>query len=124
MAPRTFTIQEQRFSDDVAARIEAPPRLSTSAVYKSKWVILSNGAGQMRPSVTQIADFLLHLFQDRKLQPSIIGGYRTAIADIVGNDKLNIFEILKKHLTFFKKIIKQIRFWKQTESFPNRKLCH
>ena len=42
------------------------------------------------PYVTQIADFLLHLFQDRALQPSTIEGYRTAIADMVGNDKLNI----------------------------------
>ena len=37
-----------------------------------------------------IVDFLLHLFQDRKLQPSTIEGYRTAIADMVGNDKLNV----------------------------------
>ena len=42
------------------------------------------------PSETQIADFLLHLFQDRKLQPSTIEGYRPAIADMVGNDKFNI----------------------------------
>ena len=42
------------------------------------------------PSVSQIADFLLHLFKVRKLQPSIIEGYRTAIADMVGNDRLNI----------------------------------
>ena len=42
------------------------------------------------PSVTQIADFPLHLFPDRKLQPSTIAGYRTAIADMVGNDNFNI----------------------------------
>ena len=42
------------------------------------------------PSVNQIADFLLHLFTERNLQPSTIEGYRTAIADMVGNDKLNI----------------------------------
>ena len=42
------------------------------------------------PSVAQIADFLLHLFQDRKLQPGTIEGYRTDIADMVGNDKFNI----------------------------------
>ena len=38
----------------------------------------------------QIAEFLLHLFKDRNLQPSTIEGYRTAIADMVRNDKLNI----------------------------------
>ena len=42
------------------------------------------------PSVNQIADFLLHLFKERNLQPTTIEGYRTAIADMVGNDRLNI----------------------------------
>ena len=42
------------------------------------------------PSVSDIADFLLHLFKDKSLQPSTIDGYRTAIADMVGNEKLNI----------------------------------
>ena len=36
LAPRASAIQEQRFSDEVAARIEAPQRMSTRAVYKSK----------------------------------------------------------------------------------------
>ena len=44
----------------------------------------------MSPSVTQVADFLIHLFQDRKLQLRMIDGYRTAIADMVGNDKWNV----------------------------------
>ena len=34
LAPRASVIQEQGFSDEVAARIEAPQRLSTRAVYK------------------------------------------------------------------------------------------
>ena len=42
------------------------------------------------PSVNQIADFLLYLFKERKLQPSTIDGYRTAIADMVGNHEVNI----------------------------------
>ena len=33
-----------------------------------------------------MADFLLYLFKERQLQPSTIEGYRTAIADMVGND--------------------------------------
>ena len=37
------------------------------------------------PSINQIAEFLLYLFQERKLQPSTIDGYRTAIADKLGN---------------------------------------
>ena len=42
------------------------------------------------PSVKQIADFLLYLFQVKLLQPSTIDGYRTAIADKVGNSRINI----------------------------------
>ena len=40
--------------------------------------------------MNQIADFFLHPFKERKLQPRTLEGYRTAIADMVGNDKLNI----------------------------------
>ena len=95
LAPRASSIQEQGFTDKVAARIEAPQRLSTRAVYKSKWAIFvkwcdSHEVDFGSPSVSQIADFLLHLFKVRKLQPSTIEGYRTAIADMVGNDQLNI----------------------------------
>ena len=95
LAPRISAIQEHGFSDEVAARIEAPQRSSTRAVYKSKWSIFlkwcqSHEVDFRAPSVNQIADFLLHLFKERNLQPSTIEGYRTAIADMVGNDKLNI----------------------------------
>ena len=38
------------------------------------------------PSLKQVADFLLYLFKERQLQSSTIEGYRTAIADMVGND--------------------------------------
>ena len=37
-----------------------------------------------------IADFLLHLFQDRKLQLGTIDGYRSAIADKLGNSTINV----------------------------------
>ena len=95
LAPRSFAIQEHGFSDEVAARIEAPQRSSTRSVYKSKWTIFlkwcqSHEVDFRAPSVNQIADFLLHLFKERNLQPSTIEGYKTAIADMVGNDRINI----------------------------------
>ena len=42
------------------------------------------------PPLKAIADFLLHLFQDRKLQPGTIDGYRSAIADKLGNSAINV----------------------------------
>ena len=42
------------------------------------------------PPLKAIADFLLYLFQDRKLQPDTIDGYRSAIADKLGNSPINV----------------------------------
>ena len=47
------------------------------------------------PPIKSIADFLLYLFQDRKLQPSTIEGYRSAIADKLGNSPNNGINISK-----------------------------
>ena len=93
MAPRASPIKEQGFSEAVAARIEAPQRGSTRSVYEAKWTIftkrcLSNQVDLRAPPVKSIADFLLYLFQDRKLQPSTIDGYRSAIADKLCNSPL------------------------------------
>ena len=90
LAPRASAIHKQGFSNEVAERIEAPQSLN-----KSKWAIFvkwceSHEVDFRSPSVNQIADFLLHLFKERNLQPSTIEGYRTAIADMVGNVELNI----------------------------------
>ena len=98
LAPRATTIKEQGFSEAVAARIEAPQRGSTRSVYEAKWTIftkwcLSNQVDFRAPPLKSIVDFLLHLFQDRKLQPSTIDGYRSAIADKLGNSTINGTEL-------------------------------
>ena len=97
MAPTASAIKEQGFSEAVAARIEAPQRGSTRSVYGAKWTIftkwcLSNQVhvDSRTPPVKTVADFLMYLFQDRKLQPSTIDGYRSAIADKLGNSPINI----------------------------------
>ena len=95
MAPRASAIKEQGFSKDMTTRIEAPQRGSTRSVYEAKWSIftkwcLSNKADFRAAPVKSIADFLLYLFQDRNLQPSTIDGYRSAIADKLGNSTINI----------------------------------
>ena len=95
MSPRDTAIKEQGFSEAVAARIEAPQRGSTRSVYEAKWTIftkwcINNQVDFRAPPVKSVVDFLLYLFQDRKLQPSTIDGYRSAIADKLGNSPFNI----------------------------------
>ena len=92
MAPRASAIEEQGLSEAVAARIEAPQRVS---VYEGKgpfYKVMYHSSGGLRapPPVKSVADFLMYLFQDRKLQPSTIDGYRSAIADRLGNSPINI----------------------------------
>ena len=95
VAPRATAIKEQGFSEAVAARIEALQRQSTRSVYEAKWTIftkwcVTNQVDFRSPPVKSVADFLMYLFQDRKLQPSTIDGYRSAIADKLGNSSTNI----------------------------------
>ena len=95
MAPRSSAIKEQGFPEAVAARIEAPERGSTRSVCEAKWTIftkwcLNNQVDFRAPPVKSVADFLVYLFQDRKLQPSTIDGYRSAIFDKLENSPINI----------------------------------
>ena len=95
MAPRATPIKEQGFSEAVAARIEAPQRRSTRSVYEAKWTIftkwcVANQVDFRAPPVKSVADFLLYLFEVKNLQPSTIDGYRSAIADKLGNTTVNI----------------------------------
>ena len=60
-----------------------------SGPFLPRWC-LSNQVDFRSPPLKAIADFLLHLFQDRKLQPGTIDVYRSAIADKLGNFPLNV----------------------------------
>ena len=120
LAPRASAINEQGFSEAVAARIEAPQRGSTRSVYEAKWTIftkwcLCNQVDVRAPPLKAIADFLLHLFQDKKLQPGTIDGYRSAIADKLGNVTINVSkdENLTRLLDSF-----------HIETDPRAGLCH
>ena len=95
LAPRASKIKEQGFSEAVAARIEAPQRRSTRSVYEAKWTIFTKwcDANQVHfrsPPVKSVADFLMYLFEDKKLQPSTIDGYRSAISDKLGDTTVNM----------------------------------
>jgi integrase len=65
--------------------VVAPQKVSTRLIYDSHWKIFSqwcveNNIIPHLASVPQIADFLLHLFKEKKLTPKTIEGYRTAIS--------------------------------------------
>ena len=88
---RLLASKEQGFSEAVAARIGG----STRTISEAKWTIftkwcLSNQVDFRPPPLKIIADFLLYLFQDRKLQPGTTNGYRSAIADKLGNSPINV----------------------------------
>ena len=55
----------------------------------TKWC-QSNHVDIRVPPIESIANFLLYLFQGRKLQPSSIVGYRSAIADKMENSPINV----------------------------------
>ena len=89
LVSRSGQLQEQGFSVEVAERIAAPQPSSTRTIYKSKWALFEkwckeNSVDFSTPSVKQISDFFMYLYQDLNRRPSTIDGYRTAIVDTLG----------------------------------------
>ena len=89
LVSRSGQLQEQGFSVEVAERIAAPQRSSTRTIYKSKWALFEKWCREnlvdfSTPSVKQISDFFMYLYQDLNRRPSTIDGYRTAIVDTLG----------------------------------------
>ena len=89
LVSRSGQLQEQGFSVEVAERIAAPQRSSTRTIYQSKWALFErwcreNPVDFSTPSIKQISDFFMYLYQDLNRRPSIIDGYETAIVDTLG----------------------------------------
>ena len=89
LVSRSGQLQEQGFSVEVAERIAAPQRSSTRTIYKSKWALFEkwcreNSVDFSTPSVKQISDFFMYLYQDLNRRPSTFDGYRTVIVDTLG----------------------------------------
>ena len=89
LVSRSGQLQEQGFFVEVAERIAAPQLSSTRTIYKSKWALFEkwcreNSVDFSTPSVKQISDFFMYLYQDLNRHPSTIDGYRTAIVDTLG----------------------------------------
>ena len=89
LVSRSGQLQEQGLSVEVAERIAALQRSSIRTIYKSKWALFEKWCREnlvdfSTPSVKQISDFFMYLYQDLNRRPSTIDGYRTAIVDTLG----------------------------------------
>ena len=89
LVSRSGQLQEQGFSVEVAERIAAPQRSYTRTIYKSNWALFEkwcreNSVDFSTPSVKQVSDFFMYLYQDLNRRSSTIDGYRTAIVDTLG----------------------------------------
>ena len=89
LVSRSGQLQEQGFSVEVTERIAVPQRSSTRTIYKSKWALFEkwcrkNLVDFSTPSVKQVSDFFMYLYQDLNRRPLTIDGYRTAIVDTLG----------------------------------------
>ena len=89
LVSRSGQLQEQGFSVEMAERIAAPQRSSTRTIYKSKWALFekwcrANSVDFSTPSVKQVSNFFMYLYQDLNRPPSTIDGYRTVIVDTLG----------------------------------------
>ena len=83
------------FSDEVVARIHAPQRASTRAIYSSKFRSFQSwarghGVDERRLTLSQVSDFFLYLFQRRQLVPGTIQGYRTVLAEFIPRSVVDI----------------------------------
>ena len=77
LVSRSGQLQEQGFSVEVAERIAAPQTSSTRTIYKSKWALFEkwcreNSVDFSTPSVKQVSDFFMYLYQDLNRCPSTI----------------------------------------------------
>ena len=95
LVSKSTALQQRGFAAEVADRIAAPQRLSTRAIYTSKWSVFQRWCMEQQvdfgsPSIGDICNFFWYLFHDLNRCPSTIEGYRTAIADTLGNSDLNI----------------------------------
>ena len=86
---------KNKASLEVAERIAAHQRSSTRTIYKSKWTLFEKWCREhsvdfSTPSIKQVSDFFMYLYQDLNRCPSTIDGYRTAIVDTLGPSVLHI----------------------------------
>ena len=84
------SVMANGFSRDAAAIIARPQRASTLATYEHKWQKFTDWCSgrKINPltiNESQLADFLLHLFANKKFATRSIAVYRTAISATIKN---------------------------------------
>ena len=97
LVSRSGQLQEQGFSVEVAERIAVPQGSSTRTIYKSTWALFEkwcrkNSVDFSTPSVKEVSDFFVYLYQVLNRLPSTIDGYRMAIVDTLGPAGHNILQ--------------------------------
>ena len=78
-------LENAGFSKESAKGVCAAKRSSTQSLYNSHWInwidwCLEWEMDPINPSVTTMADFLIFLFEEKKLLPASIKGFKSAIA--------------------------------------------
>ena len=86
--------QNRGFSQKVSSRISVSQRQSTVQLYEYKWKVfrewcLSQGIDPNTPTVPNIADFLLHLFE-KGLSTTTIKGYRSSLSALMASRGIDI----------------------------------
>ena len=79
--------KERGFSEAVAQRLAISQRQSSAGVYESKWKVFGEWChvkqiNPVKATVQQLADFVIFLFEEKKLAISSIQGYRSCISKV------------------------------------------
>ena len=87
--------KERGFSEAVAQRLAISQRQSSAVVYESKWKVFGEWChvkqiDPVKATVQQLADFLIFLFEEKKLGISSIQGYRSCISKVFLARGINI----------------------------------
>ena len=101
------SIRDRSFYEKVAQHASKARRISTRKAYDLKWNIFSRWCrireiDPVMASPGNVADFLLHMFQEKKCQVSTVKGYRSTISNTlkfksgqnIGSDPI-ISELIK-----------------------------
>lgn len=81
-------LQNRGFSNAVARRVSGNIRQSSSNVYNCRWRLFKDWCVEQQinpfcPSVPQVANYFVFLFEEKGLKPSTIEAYRSAINSVL-----------------------------------------